>query len=179
MTKYGSIPYVMPRFHIPGTGGTGVFLSKEDYLEINSFITFRLSSGGISGSADDVLVITYPNGGQTFYTGQTDSIVWESFGGGVGSVDLYYANEESDPDSIDVNVESDWTSIASGITNVEGENTYAWTPSGLAVTDSLRLRIVSSDGKARDMNGWYIKISNPAGTAAPRFTTVRPRLVKR
>ncbi|MDP6614848.1 MAG: hypothetical protein QF835_07480 [Candidatus Marinimicrobia bacterium] len=179
MTKYGSIPYVMPRFHIPGTGGTGVFLSKEDYLEINSFITFRLSSGGISGSADDVLVITYPNGGQTFYTGQTDSIVWESFGGGVGSVDLYYANEESDPDSIDVNVESDWTSIASGIINVDGENTYAWTPSGLAVTDSLRLRIVSSDGKARDINGWYIKISNPAGTSAPRFTTIRPRLVKR
>ena len=67
----------------------------------------------------------------------------------------------------------------SSINNIDGDNAYSWTPSGLAVTDSLRFRIVSSDGKARDINGWYIKIRNPVGTAAPKFKTVRPKLVKR
>ena len=179
MTKYGNIPYVMPRFHIPGTGGKGVFLSNQDYLEISSYITFRLGSGGISGSAGDELIITYPNGGETLYTDQSASIKWQSFGKGVAKVDIYYANEESDPDSVDLNDDSDWTSIASSLNNIDGDNVYSWTPSGLAVTDSLRFRIVSSDGKARDINGWYIKIRNPAGTAAPKFKTVRPRLVKR
>ena len=92
MTKYGSIPYAMPRFHIPGTKGKGVFLSKEDYLEINSFITFRLGSGGISGSSGDELIITYPNGGETFNNGEPNNIKWQSFGKGVQKVDLHYAN---------------------------------------------------------------------------------------
>jgi len=179
MTKYGSTPYAMPRFHIPGTGGKTVFLSKEDYLEMKSFMTFRLSSGGISGTAGDELIITYPNGGQTLYTGQTDSIMWQSFGKGVEKVDLYFANEESDPDSININDESDWTSIASGINNISGENIYSWTISGLAPTDSLRLRIVSSDGKARDINGWYIKIRNPSGLTSPNFKPVSSRMVKK
>jgi len=45
LTDYGS-HYTMPRFHLPGTGSVGVFISVEDYLEISSFITFRLSSVG-------------------------------------------------------------------------------------------------------------------------------------
>ena len=142
-------------------------------------MTFRLSSGGISGAAGDELIINYPNGGQTLYTGQTDSIKWQSFGKGVEKVDLYFANEESDPDSIDINDESDWTSIAAGINNISGENIYSWTISGLAPTDSLRLRIISSDGKVRDMNGWYIKIRNPSGLASPSFKTVSSKLVKK
>ncbi|GIS54204.1 hypothetical protein Ct9H90mP29_12460 [bacterium] len=45
ITDYGS-HYPMPRFYLPGTGNTGVFLSVEDYLDISSFITFTLSSSG-------------------------------------------------------------------------------------------------------------------------------------
>tara|TARA_Y100000590_G_scaffold60534_2_gene64578 strand:- start:1660 stop:4590 length:2931 start_codon:yes stop_codon:yes gene_type:complete len=179
MTKYGSIPYAMPRFHIPGTKGKGVFLSKEDYLEINSFITFRLGSGGISGSSGDELIITYPNGGETFNNGEPNNIKWQSFGKGVQKVDLHYANGESDPDSIDINIESDWTSIASGINNISGENIYTWTPSGLAETDSLRIRIISTDGKARDINGWYVKIRNSARIQLPKFRITESRIVKR
>ena len=159
MTKYGRNPFVMPRFHIPGTNGNGVFLSRYDYLEMKSFLTLSLSSGGIAGSANDVLFITFPNGGETLLKDQEYNIQWESYGGRVKTVDLYYADASVDPDSIDINVESDWTLIEAGVTNVDSLNIYPWAPSDLEETDSLRFRIVSSDGKIRDINGWYVKIS--------------------
>lgn len=156
LTDYGN-HFIMPRFYIPGTNGKGVFLSKYDYLEMNSFLTFSLSSGGVFGTAKNELVIIYPNGGETLYTNQSYEIKWKTYGKSVEKVDLHYANAESDPDSIDVNIEGDWSLIVRGINN---SGSYLWNPSGIVETDSLRLRIISSDGSARDMNGWYIKIRN-------------------
>ena len=34
-----------------------------------------------------------------------------------------------------------------------------------ALRDSIRIRIKSSDGKVRDMSGWYFKISHGGGSA--------------
>ena len=56
----------MPRFYLPGTGDKSVFLSKDDYLDISSFITFTLSSSGAFGSASNELLIISPNGNRNF-----------------------------------------------------------------------------------------------------------------
>ena len=47
-----------------------IFLSVNDYLEVGSFVTFRVSSSGAFSSANSELVIVKPNGGQTLYTDQ-------------------------------------------------------------------------------------------------------------
>ena len=67
----------------------GVFLSVEDYMEISSFITFRLSSSGAFGEVNPELIITYPNGGQTLYTNSTYEILWSVGGSSSEKVDLY------------------------------------------------------------------------------------------
>ena len=160
LTDFGS-HYTMPRFHLPGTDSVGVFLSVEDYLEISSFITFRLSSSGAFGEAKPELIITYPNGGQTLYNDQTYEILWSVGGSSSEKVDLYYSTHG---DSTTYNLANcvltdNWTEIESGLDNL---GSYSWdlATSGLSETDSLRLKIVSSNGKACDINGHYIKIGS-------------------
>jgi len=162
LTDYGS-HYTMPRFHLPGTDSVGVFLSVEDYMEISSFITFRLSSSGAFGEVNPELIITYPNGGQTLYTNSTYEILWSVGGTSSEKVDLYYS---TNGDSTTYNIANcvltdNWIEIKSGLDNL---GSYSWdlATSGLSETDSLRLKIVSSNGKACDINGHYIKIRSPS-----------------
>ena len=162
LTDYGS-HYTMPRFHLPGTDSVGVFLSVEDYMEISSFITFRLSSSGAFGEVNPELIITYPNGGETLYTNATYEILWSVGGTSSEKVDLYYSiNGDSTTYNIANCVLTDnWIEIKSGLDNL---GSYSWdlATSGLSETDSLRLKIVSANGKACDINGHYIKIRAPS-----------------
>ena len=162
LTDYGS-HYTMPRFHLPGTDSMGVFLSVEDYMEISSFITFRLSSSGAFGEVNPELIITYPNGGQTLYANSTYEILWSVGGSSSEKVDLYYSTHGDSTTYKAANcvLTDNWTEIESGLDNL---GTYSWdlATSGLSETDSLRLKIVSSNGKACDINGYYIKIRSPS-----------------
>ena len=162
LTDYGS-HYTMPRFHLPGTDSVGVFLSIEDYMEISSFITFRLSSSGAFGEVNPELIITYPNGGQTLYNDQTYEILWSVGGSSSEKVDLYYSTHGDSTTYKAANcvLTDNWTEIESGLDNL---GSYSWdlATSGLSETDSLRLKIVSSNGKACDINGHYIKIRSPS-----------------
>jgi len=162
LTDYGS-HYTMPRFHLPGTDSVGVFLSVEDYLEISSFITFRLSSSGAFGEVNPELIITYPNGGQTLYTDQTYEILWAVGGSSSEKVDLYYSTAGDSTTYLPGNcvLTENWTAIATDLDNV---GSYSWdlAASGLSETDSLRLKIVTSNGKACDINGHFVKIKSPS-----------------
>ena len=162
LTDYGN-HYTMPRFHLPGTDSVAVFLSVEDYMEISSFITFRLSSSGAFGEVNPELIITYPNGGQTLYTNSTYEILWSVGGSSSEKVDLYYSihGDSTTYKAANCVLTDNWTEIESGLDNL---GSYSWdlATSGLLETDSLRLKIVSSNGKACDINGHYIKIRSPS-----------------
>ena len=170
LTGYGD-NYTMPRFYLPGTGNTGVFLSVHDYLDISSFMTFTLSSDGAFGSPTNELFITYPNGGQTFTNADSIEILWSSFGNTNEIIDLYYAigretNGVEDttkyyPRSC-VNSEG-WTIIAEGIENT---GSYKWGLGGIPSTDSLRIKIIEDKkNPACDINGHYVSIGGSASTA--------------
>ena len=171
LTDYGS-HYTMPRFYLPGTDSIGVFISVEDYLEISSFITFRLSSSGAFASVENELVITYPNGGETLYLDQAYEILWKTFGTSEESVDLYYAisgNAEIYKPANCV-IADEWTEIESGIENV-GSFEWDLSSSGLEETDFLRIKIISSDGKSCDINGYFLKVRNSSRSGiGNRFT---------
>ena len=174
ITDYGD-HYVMPRFQINSTDSQMIYLSVNDHLEVGSFVTFRVSSSGVFASANSEIVIVKPNGGQTLYTDQSYDIQWRTYGEGISEVNLYYST--SSDTNISAAIDGYWTGsnggvIAENISNVVGLNTYEWDLSGFAEQDSLRIRVVSKENvvldpkqdeyvKARDMNGWYIKIRNP------------------
>ena len=169
LTDYGN-HYTMPRFYLPGTGNIGVYVSVEDYLDISSFITFTLSSSGAFGSAKNELILTYPNGGQTFYTNGTYEIKWTSYGESNEKVDLYYStigDTTTYLPSYCLSIEN-WTLIESGLDN---SGSYNWNlnSSSLSETDSLRIKIVASNGEACDINGHYIKIRD----SGARFSSNR------
>ena len=167
LTGYGD-NYTMPRFYLPGTGNTGVFLSVHDYLDIGSFITFTLSSDGALGSPSNELFITYPNGGQTFTNSDSLEILWSSFGNTSETLDLWYSNSDvSDPtfDSTkylprNCTVTEGWVEIAS---DIENTGSYKWSLTGVPISDYLRIKIIESKSSpACDINGHYVKIINPA-----------------
>ena len=94
--------------------------------------------------------------------------------------DRYYST--SSDTNISAGIDGYWTGInggiiAEGVSSVVGLNTYEWDLSGFAEQDSVRIRIVSKENvvldpktqqniKARDMNGWYLKIRNPGRTSS-------------
>jgi hypothetical protein len=180
LTDYGS-HYTMPRFYLPGTDSVGVFLSVEDYLDISSFITFTLSSSGAFGPAKNELVLTYPNGGQTFYTNESYEILWNSYSTSNQTLDLYYSTG-GDTNTYKPGYcvyPDNWTLIAEGLASyvvIPGEppdtvRSYTWdmSASGLSDTDSLRIKIIASNGESCDINGHYIKIRNPSRTNGSRI----------
>jgi len=79
MTNPGQ-PYMAPRFHLNGSDGKKVFISTSDYIDINSTITFKLSSTGMTSAAPDEIVIKYPNGNQTLNKDKEVAIQWKTFG---------------------------------------------------------------------------------------------------
>ena len=157
--------FVMPRFHINGTDSQMVYISIQDYLEVGSFITLKVSSTGVFASGTPELIITSPNGGETIYKDVGNvKIEWKTLGD-IGAVNFYWSvSEEPLLNSKD---DSYWTLIESNISNT---TEWIWTDiTGLPVTEKLRIRIRSSNKDvvnpstklkeyAHDMNGWYIKV---------------------
>jgi hypothetical protein len=179
ITDYGD-HYVMPRFQINSTDSQMIYLSVNDHLEVGSFITFRVSSSGIFASANSELVIVKPNGGQTLYTDQSYDVQWRTYGEGISEVNIYYST--SSDTNISAAIEGYWAGVNGGIIaenvpSVAGLNTYEWDLSGFSEQDSLRIRIVSKEKvvldpkteeyiKARDINGWYLKVRNPGRSSS-------------
>ena len=156
-------PYMAPRFYLKGTEGKKVYFSTADYLDINSNVTFTVSSTGLTSTVSPEIVVKYPNGGQTLSKDNEVMIKWKTY----GTVDLinvdYFAGTKPD-----VDIDEGWTNIAKDIENVDS---LSWTPSSTdginsmteGLRDSIRIRIKSSDGKVRDMSGWYFKIDHGGG----------------
>ena len=170
MTNPGQ-PYMAPRFHLNGSNGKKVYISTSDYIDINSYITFILSSTGMTAAAPDEIVVKYPNGNQILNKDKEINIKWKTFGS-IDKVDLaYYAG--TDPD---VNQDVGWTEIAKDVSNVKGDNSYNWKPSSTteinsmatALRDSIRIRVKSIDGKTRDMSGWYFTISHGSSSKSDK-----------
>ena len=162
MTNSGQ-PYMAPRFHLNGSNGKKIYLTTADYIDINSNITFILSSTGMTGAAPDELVLKYPNGNQSLNKDTEVTIKWRTFGT-IGKVDLsYFAGSNPDLDKDD-----GWIDIMTELANVDSFN---WTPSGstginsmtTALRDSIRIRVKSIDGKVKDMSGWYFTINHSIG----------------
>ena len=188
ITDYGN-HYVMPRFQINSTDSQMIFLSINDHLEVGSFITFRVSSSGAFASANSELVIVKPNGGQTLYTDQSYDIQWRTYGEGISAVSIYYST--SSDTNISATIDGYWTGvngdiIAENVSSAAGLNTYEWDLNGISEQDSVRIRIISKEKvvldqktdkyvKARDMNGWYLKIKNPGRTSS--ISSIDPSFV--
>ena len=166
MTDPGQ-PYVAPRFYLKGSDGKRVYLTTGDYLDINSSVTFSLSSTGMGSPAPNEIVVKYPNGGENLDKDTPVTIKWKTYGS-VSKVDLaYYAGGKPD-----VEKDDDWTDITTEIANVDS---FSWTPSSTigisslssSQKDSVRIRIKSTDGKTRDMSGWYFSITEKSGSISP------------
>tara|TARA_B100000902_G_scaffold262524_1_gene248744 strand:+ start:1 stop:924 length:924 start_codon:yes stop_codon:yes gene_type:complete len=159
MTDPGQ-PYMAPRFFLEGSKGKRVYLTTGDYLDINSSVTFSLSSTGMGSPAPNELVVTYPNGGESLDKDTQFPIKWKTYGA-IAKVDLSYFFG-SNPD---IKNDDGWIDISTEIANVDS---FLWTPSstsGLSSPkDSLRIRVKSSDGKTRDMSGWYFSVTEKSGS---------------
>ena len=80
LTDFGK-HYVRPRTHFSGTllqVPDVVQFSMKDTISMKSFMVFQLQSDGLFEKAEDKLVITYPNGGETLYTGDEVTFKWRS-----------------------------------------------------------------------------------------------------
>jgi len=172
MTNPGQ-PFMAPRFHLNGSGGKKVYLTTLDYIDINSNITFSLSSTGMTSAAPDEIVVKYPNGNQSLNQDKEVTIAWKTFGT-ISQVDLaYYAGSNPDVDTDD-----GWTDITTELANVDSFN---WTPSAtsgisslsVSLRDSIRIRVQSTGGSVRDMNGWYFTISSGSGKINKRSNVPR------
>ena len=154
MTDPGQ-PYMAPRFFLEGSKGKRVYLTTGDYLDINSSVTFSLSSTGMGSPAPNEIVVKFPNGGESLDKDTQYSIKWRTYGT-ISKVDLSYFFGSS----ADLEKDEGWVEISTEIANVDS---FSWIPSsttGLSsAKDSLRIRVKSSDGKIRDMSGWYFSVT--------------------
>ena len=167
MTNPGQ-PFMAPRFSLFGSDSKKVYLTTADYIDINSSITLKLSSTGMTSAAPNEITVKYPNGGENLNKDTPFTIKWKTFGTVSNLTIAYYAGTNP-------NVESDegWTNIAEEINN---NDSFAWTPSvtdGInsmkeSLRDSIRIRVKSSDGKTVDMSGWYFTINHSAGKIASK-----------
>jgi len=164
LTDYGN-HYTAPRFHLNGTNGESVYLTTQDYIDIRTFLVFRLSSTGMFSSAPDEIVMLYPNGGETLTSGEEYYIKWKTYGTvATVDVDVAIGNNTSD---------DDWEAIASDEENVDS---LSWTPT--TESDSIRIRIRDPDSyneqtgkyKTEDISGWYFSVT---GGRAAKMTGVK------
>jgi len=172
MTNPGQ-PFMAPRFHLNGSGGKKVYLTTLDYIDINSNLTFSLSSTGMTSAAPDEIVVKYPNGNQSLSQDSEVTVKWKTFGT-ISQVDLaYYAGSNPDVDTDD-----GWTDITTELANVDF---FKWTPSATSgisslsasLRDSIRIRVQSTGGLVRDMNGWYFTISSGSAKINKRSNLTR------
>jgi len=143
LTDFGD-HFVVPRFRL--NGDTLAFLSTSDNIDVTSTITFRISSTGMLEEAQDEIVITYPNGGETLSKGQNSVIRWKTFGE-ISTVKIGYYNVN--PDSTITNF-----SIASDTANVDS---FLWSVPD-ATLNKVRIYISDLNSSVSDSSGWFFKI---------------------
>ena len=165
MTNPGQ-PFMAPRFSLFGSDSKKVYLTTSDYIDINSNLTLKLSSSGMTSAAPDEITIKYPNGGENLNKDTPLTIKWKTFGT-VPNVNIsYYAG--SNPN---MELDDGWVNIAEEINNLDS---FAWTPSATeginsmekSLRDSIRLSVKSPEGKTVDMSGWYFTINHSDGKIA-------------
>ncbi len=163
--------FTAPRFHLTGSEGKKVFLSRSDYIDINSTITFRLSSTGMTDSAPPDLVIKFPNGGETINKNETVTLKWKTYGM-LSKVDIAYSAKTNPK----VTEDEDWTTIQTEVANVDS---FLWLPSSTSginsmaesLRDSVRIRVKHTGSSVVDMSGWYFTISH----ASSKLQTLQPK----
>ena len=145
LTDIGS-HFVNNRTHFFGSGGEAVFFTMKDTLEIEAMVSFTLESTGLLEEAEDEIVITYPNGGETFSIGDTVTIKWRSLGSVKNSsVEVFSATDTS------AGGPSEWTSISGGsITNVDSLD---WIPS--VASDVIIFRVCNEGETVCDESASY------------------------
>ena len=147
--------YVRPRTHFSGTLDQVpdvVQFSMKDTISMKAFIVFQLQSDGLLEKAEDELVITYPNGGETLSPGEKISIKWRSLGATLPDENVIVSTStEANPDI----TSSVWTSISNGaIANVDS---MFWTPS--AAADKMWLKVCNESGSICDRSLSSFKVA--------------------
>jgi hypothetical protein len=135
----------------------------------------------MTSAAPDEIVVKYPNGNQSLIQDSEVTIAWKTFGT-ISQVDLaYYAGSNPDVDTDD-----GWTDITTELANVDSFNWIPSSTSGISslsvsLRDSIRIRVQSTGGSVRDMNGWYFTISSSSGKINKRsnFTRWEGKLTRR
>ena len=159
--------YVRPRTHFSGTLDQVpdvVQFSMKDTLSMKGFMVLQLQSDGLLGKADDELILTYPNGGETLSLGEEITIKWRSLGSTLESENILVSTSTSD--TPDISSDDIWTIISGGvIANVDSLN---WTPS--VVADKLWLRVCNESRSICDRSLSSYKVVSNATTSFRRDT---------
>ena len=159
--------YVRPRTHFSGTLDQVpdvVQFSMKDTLSMKGFMVLQLQSDGLLGKADDELILTYPNGGETLSLGEEITIKWRSLGSTLESENILVSTSTSD--TPDISSDDIWTIIIGGvIANVDSLN---WTPS--VVADKLWLRVCNESRSICDRSLSSFKVVSNATTSFRRDT---------
>jgi len=153
LTGYGD-HFIAPRIHLNGSNGKSIYLAQNDYIEISSFIVWRMTNNGMISESPDEIVILSPNGGETLDVDSSFTVKWKTMGD-VAKIDLAYSTGAEPADD-------DWVEIISDTANVDSFN---WVPSSTTgvsslssgAMDSLRIRISDSNSDLEDISGWYFK----------------------
>ena len=139
--------------HSLGQDPSTVSFSLKDTISMQSYIVFQLQTEGLSEKAQDEIVITYPNGGETFVKGETEKIEWKSLGTQLTNKDLpksveLFISNETEPEICPSNDTDIWNSISKKKIN------NAYTESGEAT------------GTPKDFWDWTVDLTFPDGAAA-------------
>jgi hypothetical protein len=103
-----------------------------DHYEINSAVDVSDSLFTIADDVPPAVTVTSPNGGETWYIGDTEDITWTATDShGVDSVSIYYSTYGG----------SDWTRIASQEPN---DGIFAWTVPD-TITSMALVKVVAYD----------------------------------
>lgn len=122
----------------PAVTGT-TYRVRVTFTDLAGNVRTRTSTSDFSiNSTTPVVAVTAPNGGE-FISGlgtATSNITWNASGlpAGASTATLEYSQDSG----------STWTTIASGIANSSGANTYAWDPPSLDDSD-MRVRVTVTD----------------------------------
>ncbi|MBN1232528.1 MAG: T9SS type A sorting domain-containing protein [Candidatus Coatesbacteria bacterium] len=88
--------------------------SGEKLINSPRIVNSLIRSDGDQMDTSDTFTVTYPNGGETFYVGQTYTCTWRSEGTYTDYVNLYYSTNSG----------TDWIQIA---TREADDGSYDWT----------------------------------------------------
>jgi hypothetical protein len=96
-----------------------------------------------------VVTVTYPNGGEFFQVGTTETITWTATDGDPGdtiTIDIYYCTDYPT---------ATWQQIATGETN---DGSWDWTPIPEEYSSTCRVRIVGTDDSPSTLTGEDIRM---------------------